>query len=896
MKLPAVCLAAAFAGGAALGLYTPLNSLATSVFAFRFLFLLAGLLLLAGAILLQIDFVTVAGSASLLSWLTLGILGALCASQPLPENHVLTLIGSGKVDISSPLRWHAHLRDEPAALSSGVSFDLALDSVEFEQTLIPITGGMRLAYFQPNDSNALLPFHAGDAIAFLAQARLPQTFRDEGAFDRRAFLRQQGIHLTATLRSASLIDLESPARFTAANLLSRLRSGLRHELDSLFQDSAQVAGVLRAMLLGDRSFIDRDESVAFQKTGVFHVLVVAGLHVGSFAVFLYWLGRKLRLSVGWTTIFLLATLGLYVAVIEQRPPVLRAALMATVVIFGGYFFRKLELLNSAAIAATLLLLWNPLELRDSSFQLSFLSIGCIAGVAVPWLDRTVEPYVRGLRGWRDVTRDAAHVPRVIQFRIDLRSLVSWLTAKLPQYASKLAGDIFLLALRICFRVWELVFLTLVLQIGMAPAMATDFHRVTLFGALANLLAVPLTGFLVPAGFLLLFVGSISHFLATWLAIPIRFLTGFLIHVVGWFAQFRFGGYRVPGPPLWVTALFFVTLLGLCFLLRMEPKRRVWTLSLVAILFALTGLLAKSPFPPRFARGSMELTVLDVGQGDSLLLVSPAGRTLLIDGGGEAPNYGGKSSLRGPDPGEEAVSPYLWSRGVKKLDVVALTHAHQDHLGGLSAIFENFQVGELWIGREVQSTALAALEQLARARGTIVRKEGHGDSFDWDGIQCELLWPEKTSGEAFASAKNNDSLVLHVRYGLRALLLPGDAESQAEASILAENPETQLQSDVLKVGHHGSKNSTTPAFLAAVHPQLAIISAGAENPYGHPSNELIQRLQNADVSILRTDQNGAVHVLTDGKNLEVSCFLDCGAFRSEPVHAQSQHPNSQEKSE
>jgi competence protein ComEC len=179
--------------------------------------------------------------------------------------------------------------------------------------------------------------------------------------------------------------------------------------------------VLRAMLLGDRSFVERDEAVDFQKTGVFHVLVVAGLHVGALAFFLYWIGRKLRLSWGATTAFTLGFLLAYVAVIEQRPPVLRAALMATIVTLGGFFYRRLDVLNSAAVAALILLVPRPLALRDSSFQLTFLAIVCIAGLAAPWLERNVQPYARALRGWRDVTRDASHEPRAAQFRIDLRT-------------------------------------------------------------------------------------------------------------------------------------------------------------------------------------------------------------------------------------------------------------------------------------------------------------------------------------------------------------------------------------------------------------------------------------------------------------------------------------------
>jgi competence protein ComEC len=243
-----------------------------------------------------------------------------------------------------------------------------------------------------------------------------------------------------------------------------------------------------------------------------------------------------------------------------------------------------------------------------------------------------------------------------------------------------------------------------------------------------------------------------------------------------------------------------------------------------------------------------------------------------------------------------VSPYLWSRGFQKLDVVALTHAHQDHLGGLTAILDNFQVGKLWIGREVSSAAFAQLEELARQKNIPVEHELRGKNFSWDGVDGEFLWPASPPEEVAPSAKNNDSLVLRLHYGDRTILLPGDAEKQVEHEIVAENARQELHADVLKVGHHGSKNSTTPEFLDAVRPVIAIISAGADNPYGHPSPELLERLESANVRILRTDRDGAVHILTNGRSLEISCFAACPEFLGSQASAKAELPNQQQQNQ
>jgi len=762
--------------------------------------------------------------------------------------------------------------------------------VEYEGSLVPALGGMRISFGVSPDQLAAPDVHAGDELVVTTEAKLPQIYRDEGAFDRRAYLEQQNIELVATLRAPELMERTMVSRTTAATLLAHVRRRLRDEIDTLFSNRPQVDGVLRAMLLGDRSFVERAESTDFQKTGVFHVLVVAGLHVGALAVFLFWIGRVLRLTPFWTALTTLTVLLAYVAVVEQRPPVLRAALMTALVVIGGLFFRRLDLLNSAGMAALILLIAKPLAVRDSSFQLTFLAIGCIAGLAAPWLEKNLQPYVKALRGWRDVTRDAAHEPRAAQFRIDLRATTRWISLRVPRPVANYTGDMLARGIAASLRLCELLVITLALQIGMLPLMARDFHRVTLSAPLVNLAAVPITGIVVPLGFLTLGSGLFLPGVGKVLAAPLAWVTTLLLHVVRWFAQFPRWSYGIPGPPIWLIVTFLTACVLLAVAARSSNSWSRWPSRSAAGVLGLSALtIGMFPFSPRWSAGKLELTVLDVGQGDSLFVVSPHGRTLLMDGGGGFIGFAGHEQQNGIDPGEEAVSPYLWSRGFQKLDVVALTHAHQDHIGGLAAILENFRVGTLWIGREVESGALAKLENLAREKKIPVVHELRGKAFSWDGVEAQLLWPEISPQAVGTSAKNNDSLVLHLEYGERGMMLPGDAEKQAESTIVSDNDETALRADVLKVGHHGSKNSTTPEFLAAVRPRVAVISAGEDNPYGHPNPELLARLTAAGVRILRTDHDGAVHVLTDGKRLEISCFVACPEPATKTSSAQARPP-------
>lgn len=897
MRLPAVAMAASFAAGIALGLWWPGLRTASSPVGLRWLAAGSFLLIVISFVLVRWEKLLFSALCALCVWGVLGWLGAAIAQQPRPGNFVLNALQSNQIDLHVPLRWRVQLLDEPSRLSWGWRYELALKAVEFQGKIVPISGGLRLSYAPQQGDGSLAALHAGDTFWVVTQARLPQVYRDAGAFDRRAYLTEQNIELVATLRAPELIESVEHRRPTLNDRLARVRAKLRGEVDALFPDSPDEAGILRAMLLGDRTFIDRREAIDFQKTGVFHVLVVAGLHVAAFAAFLYWAGRKLRFSVKRTAVLTLIALATYVVLVEQRPPVLRAALMAAVIVIAGCFFRRLDLLNSAAVAALILLVANPLGLRDSSFQLSFLAIGCIGGLGIPWLDRTVQPYARALRGWRDVTRDAAHPPKLAQFRIDLRSFDAWVSAIAPSALAPFATGAFPQVLRFTFRFWELFLLTLVLQIGMLPILASDFHRVTLAGPLVNLIAVPLTGLIVPLGFAALFAALLWRSFGFLVAVPLRWAVALLLRSVEWFAHFPRWSYRIPGPPAWIVVLFFVAAVALAVCVRYDSRgwRRLG-IAFMAALLAIAAVIAIYPFSPTWTPGQLELNVLDVGQGDSLFLVSPKGHTLLIDGGGAFSGFQAKTDHNAPDPGEEAVSPYLWSRGFKRVDTVALTHAHQDHAGGLLAILENFNVGALWIGRQVSAPALQRLEGEAKERDIPIIHESRGTPFVWDGVELQFLWPETSSGESGPSAKNDDSLVLHLRYGDRSMLLPGDAEQQSEREILGENSAQALHADILKVGHHGSTNSTTPDFLAEVRPEVGIISVGEDNPYGHPSAELLARLREAHVRTLRTDRNGAIQVLTDGRSLKISCFAGCPGISGAESLAQRPSPESQQSDE
>jgi competence protein ComEC len=268
------------------------------------------------------------------------------------------------------------------------------------------------------------------------------------------------------------------------------------------------------------------------------------------------------------------------------------------------------------------------------------------------------------------------------------------------------------------------------------------------------------------------------------------------------------------------------------------------------------------FYPRavtFHPGVLEVTAIDVGQGDSLLLVTPSGKTLLVDAGG--PIGGAQASSGNFEIGESVVSPVLWSRNIRRLDAVALTHAHSDHMGGMIAVLQNFRPRVLWVGNNPDIPAYAALLAEAHRLDIPVQSMEAGDRLVFGGVRVDVLAPADnyTPGPA---ASNDDSLVLRVAYGRTSVLLEGDAQAASERQMLGQD----LHADLLKVGHHGSKTSTTPQFLAAVAPSYAIVSAAHRNPFGHPKREILDRLQQDHVRTFRTDSLGATSFYLNGSSV------------------------------
>jgi competence protein ComEC len=708
-------------------------------------------------------------------------------------------------------------------------------------------------YAKPDEALPALAY--GRHIELDARVRSPRNYENPGAFDYRHYLARHDIYWTASGAARTVRVLPGRCGSPFQKAVMDLRAAAMARINALYGRDPYQAAMMQAVLLGQQFQMQKVWTGDYRSTGTFHTLVISGTHVAIVAAFVFFVLRVCFVPASLAGALTAAVAWLYALVTGFNAPCVRSAAALTLVIAAGYFFRERRPLNLLAAVALGFLLFDPDQLFDASFQLSFLAVAFLGAFSTPLIRATSGPLGRGLADLANRDRDINLAPRVAQFRIEMRLLAETLHGALKLPLSAARRGVVVVA-RVLFFLYQITAVSAVIQAGLALPMIVYFHRVGLSGLTANALVVPLMGLAIPVGFLAVFTGW------AWVASFGGVLLALSRTIVHWHATLD-PDWRIPTPPLWLGVAFSLALIAAAV-----ARGRWWRWASGAAVAALLALLLWQPFPPDVHPGELELAVIDVGQGDGLLLIFPDGKRMILDGGG-IPSFGNqaKSQL---DVGEDVVAPYLWDRNIRSVDVVALSHAHDDHIGGLPALVSDFHPRELWTGATPDSAAWRVLRDRAQRLGVKIMPLLAPQRFAWGGAQIEILAPFADYVPA-GEPTNDDSLVMRVRYGKHSFLLCGDAERPVEYRMLSEN---ELQpADVLKVGHHGSHTSSTQAFLDAVRPVFAIVSVGQDNSYGHPHADVIDRLLDHNAVVYRTDLDGLVSIRTDGRRFHVQSWRD-----------------------
>jgi competence protein ComEC len=679
----------------------------------------------------------------------IAMLGALRGQPaPLAPDHV------GRLPLPITARVEARVASEPITWAP----DRGRVTLDIERVDgVPRTGRISLALYGPPP-----PLAEGQRISVEARLDRPIGFSDPGVFDAAARLAREGIHVTGSAASTRVVPLEPAAppwpalvrRFALAAFAERL--------------PPVSAGLLGGLVLGSRAALPADVQQAFRAAGVFHVLAVSGFNVALLAGAVWTLaraaggGRRAAAASG-----IVAVLG-FAAVVGAEPSVVRATIMAVLVLAAVLLDREASVTNSLALAALVILAARPADLLDPGFQLSFAAT---AGIV------------------------AAPMPRTT--------------------------------------VGAALAVSLAAQLAIMPVALVHFNQLSAIGVVANLAAVPLAGAATVLGLLAVVaaavgdVASAAVFGAVWpLLLLLRAVAALAAAVPG-------AVIYLPAPgPASIVAYATALAAGLAAWHWRTRRDRCVALSVAAgLAFVTAVLLAALPILTR-ADGRLRVTVLDVGQGDAIVVEAPDGRVVVVDAGA-----GGPWRL---DAGERAVAPFLWNRGILQLHATLTTHDDIDHAGGMAALRRLFRVTETWDGVPGP-----------RALG---------------GAVLTAIAPDVAGGRP-----NDRAMMLRIELGLATILLASDVEAAGEHALLDAG--VPLRATVLKVGHHGAATSSTTPFLSAVQPSVAIVSVGARNPYRHPNAGALARLAAVGARVYRTDRDGAVLVETDGRVLTVTGWRD-----------------------
>lgn len=657
----------------------------------------------------------------------------------------------------------------------------------------------------------------------LTRAPLPA---NPGEFNYRSYLERRSIIAVITTEEAPVV--QQMAQMHPGYLIPRFFGSIRLRIEQNLDRHLvpEQAVFLKGFLLGTTGDFTPEEKDIYRRTGVMHLFAVSGLHLGFVLLFFLFLARLLRF--GSVPTFLLVAFGLwgYAALIAFPASVTRAAVMGTVG-FGAYLWKeRANTLNSLALAALVILICDPRALMDPGFQLSFAATWGIISLAGP--------------------------------------LGAFLTCLQDSPFREACRDVFTISLAA--------------QLAVLPLCALYFQQIPVFGLLANILVVPVAGLVINLGLagmvLALFhQGLCAPFFlsAGALSLPIKGLLGLLAGLPG--------SALDVSPPSWRLIAAWFGLLGLLgwslhnrgqvtfphFRFRLPGHR--WFLPsmgglvcLAIIIYLGRGGLTGS------STGVLRVTFINVGQGDSVLVELPNGSSLLVDGGGK-PGYS-RSTF---EPGRQVVVPYLIRSGIRKLDLVVNSHPHEDHLGGLPAVLEKMPVGGIVVSPVSHPTPLwLRFEKTAREKEIPLYTVSTGKSLRLDPkVRIDVISPPRQLFTGTRSDLNNNSLALHLKYGEVSFLLTGDIEKDALDYIAAREQDQDSHQDfrtnLLKAPHHGSATGLSPAFADLVRPQVVVISTGP-NSFGHPDPKVIKFWQERSARVLRTDEDGAIILETDGRKL------------------------------
>ena len=661
-------------------------------------------------------------------------------------------------------------------------------SIEVDGDRRDVKAKVQVSVYPEGQSEERQHYGYGDIVEIRGRLEEPPGRRNPKGFDYRAYLQRRGIYGVMSVRPYSIKKVGVGSLPYLRSLLYGLKNRAEAVLDQYV--GGREAALIKTMLLGRKWLLPSEVQRDFQATGLSHVLAISGLHVGFIVAALSFIAQLLCLTKKQAFVFQVSLLCLYCAMVGAAPSIVRAVIMAALLLGGKAVGRQPDMLNNLFAAAFSILLPRPLDLFDVGFQLSFAAV---AGIIL---------FAGHFESW-------------------LKFLPRWMAAGLS--------------------------VTLSAQLGVWPIIAYHFNVFSLVSMIANLLLVPLSGLIVLMGFTLMAGASMIPPMGILLGPPVKLLCFLLVRGNEVLAAIPWAFVRVVSPSFLFLACYYLALWIL------SPEKPGWVRRPFAWCGVMVAVLLLVAILIPLLDNDLEVVFLDVGQGDCIYIKTPDEKHILIDGGGRAASHAGSFDI-----GEDVVVPFLLKNGVGRLDLVVMSHAHDDHIGGLAAVLENIPVGAFMEYPPGEaSDSYIRLKELVERKGVKDLHAHAGLSYSVGrDVRLDVMYPGRAGEQPewlFGRGDNNRSLVILLRDRDAAVLFTGDIEEDVEKYL---SKDWNLPIDILKVAHHGSNTSSTDEWLKALRPQVAVIQVG-NNTFGHPSPQVLERLENGGIKVLRNDRHGAV---------------------------------------
>jgi competence protein ComEC len=742
--------------------------------------------------------------------------------------------------------------EPPKIFTEKVQYTIQLETIFYPPSNLPksVSGIARITLYQPENK-----IQAGDRVRIdKVRLKLPRNFQNVGSFDYEKFLRSQGIHVTGNISKQKSI---SKTGQTTLPLAMRLPMSLKLNMMQTIDRNlpGETGALLKAMLLGEKNFLSTEMKEAYIASGLAHLMAVSGLHIGfvtgaAFFLlypvvfsFLYRYALEKALA-GWskkiTAGLCFVPLIFYMVIVGPKISTLRAGIMVAVFLFAILLNRERSIGNAFLLAAFLILVWRPLEIIEPGFQLSFMAVLAILYAF----------YIKS-KFQGDVIDQMGEIPwykKMFHFDRPFDGIPSW-------FLYVFVGS---------------AFISLVANLGTLPILIHHFHRISLIGFILNIFMVPLASIMIPLALFLLTIGLIWQFLADAFFPLIGVLLQFFLFIPQYAASFSNASIFIPAPPMGWSLLYSFVLFGLpWYFYRKHEIQSInsplyklawchplpWALTIATILMIIWIVWPRWPIEKT---DELKITMLDIGQGESIFIEFPNQKTMLIDGGGFY-----KNSL---DVGKMVLAPFILSKSLSRIDYMIATHSDNDHISGLESILDIIKTEKIIVrNNTLEDKRIKNLHKKAMALGAKPIFLEANVPFNIGEVRLTLLHPDRNyllqRKKTRQRISNDLSLVIRLDYGDFSMLLTGDINQKAEKYLTKQY--SNLKTTILKAPHHGSRFSSTSEFINGVSPKDVLFSVGYLNYFRHPHPSVIDRYFGIGANIWRTDHHGAISIISDG---------------------------------